>query len=161
MYQTQTALICFMRGLIKMFNDIITVFNLNNGAWHSHVIRNTDAAGITHGATSTAVNGTTKSDNAVILINSTIDKSIQTEKGLLPYITPKAYAALENGNNAITFQPQTDFIVLGEHYYDNPINDDDYETGFYDYVNSTLDNVYLIVSAAFYGLIPHFEIGAR
>lgn len=161
MFPMLTALICFMQGLIKMFNDTITVFNLNNGMWYSHVIRNTDAVGIIHGATNTAVNGTTKSDNAVVLINSTIDKHIQTDEGLLPYTAPKSYAALENGNNAITFQPQTDFIVLGEHYYNNPINDDDYETGFYDYINSTLDDVYLIVSAAFYGLIPHFEIGAR
>ena len=144
-----------------MFNDTITVFNLNNGMWYSHVIRNTDAVGIIHGATNTAVNGTTKSDNAVILINSTIDKIIQTDKGLLPYTAPKSYATLDSGDSTITFQPQTDFIVLGEHFYNDPINDDEYETGFYDYINSMLDDVYLIVSAAFYSLIPHFEIGAR
>ena len=41
------------------------------------------------------------------------------------------------------------------------ITDDDYESGFYDYANSRYDNVYQIISAVFYSLIPHFEIGVK
>lgn len=144
-----------------MFSDTITLFNLHNGSWFPHIIHGVDAAGITDGASATALNGTTKSDNGSILIQTSNSKVINVDKTLLPYVSPKAYAALENGADAVTFQPQTDFIYMGEYENAEPINDDDYEAGFYDYVNSRRDGVYKIISAVFYSLIPHFEIGVK
>ena len=73
----------------------------------------------------------------------------------------KAYNILASGIDAITFQPQTDFIMMGEYESTEPVNDDDYDAGFYDEMNSRYDSVYQIVSAVFYSLIPHFEIGVK
>ena len=144
-----------------MFSDTITLFNLHNGLWFPHVIHGVDAVGITDGASATALNGNTKADNGSILIQSSSGKVINTDSTLKPYVSPRAYAALESGESVVTFQPQTDFIMLGEHESSEPITDDDYESGFYDYANSRYDNVYQIVSAVFYSLIPHFEIGVK
>lgn len=143
-----------------MYNDTITLFNLHNGAWYSHIIKEVDA-GITSGAGSTALNGTTRTDSAIILIQTSSSKVINADNSLLPYVSPKAFSALENPESVITFQPQTDFILIGEYENSEPINEDDFETGFYDEMNSKYDNVFLITSAAYFDLIPHFEIGAR
>lgn len=147
-----------------MFTDTITLFNLNNGMWYPHIIHNVDAAGIISGASATPLNGSTKADNGLILIQtygSAGIKAIDTDSGTRVYVEPKAYAALVSGSSAVTFQPQTDFIMLGAYEGVSPIVDDDYEAGFYDEMNSKYDNIYQIVSAAYYSLIPHFEIGVR
>lgn len=144
-----------------MFSDVITVFNLHGGLWYPHVLNGVDATGIATGKSATTLNGVTSNDNGYILIQTVLDTSVMTEAGALPYTAPKEYAALENGENAITFQPQTDFIKLGSFNTDSPISDDDFETGFFDEMNSKYDGVYQIVSVAHYSLIPHFEIGVR
>lgn len=144
-----------------MFTDTITLFNIHNGIWFPHIVYGADAAGISAGKNATVMNGTAKTDNGLVLIQSSSNKVINVNKTLKPYVSPKAYAALENGENAVTFQPQTDFIMLGVYESTEPINDDDYEAGFYDDMNSKYDDVYQIVSVVFYSLIPHFEIGVR
>lgn len=144
-----------------MFNDTITLFNLHNGVWFPHLIYGADAAGMINGSSATALNGTTNADSGTILIQTNNDLIIHSDKKPIPYVTPKAYAALENGADAITFQPQTDFIFIGAYESTEPIIDDDYEAGFYTEMNSKNDDVYLITSVKFYGLIPHFEIEVR
>lgn len=144
-----------------MFTDTITLFNLHNGIWFPHVIYGVDAVGITAGKSATTLSGATKTDNGLVLIQTSSSKVINVGRTLKPYVSPKAYKALESGENAVTFQPQTDFIMLGEYESSDPVTDDDYESGFYDEMNSKYDNVYQIVSAVFYSLIPHFEIGVR
>ena len=42
-----------------------------------------------------------------------------------------------------------------------PLTDDDYDEGLYHALNAERDGIYLISSAGFYGLLPHFEIGGR
>ena len=53
-----------------------------------------------------------------------------------------------------------DFFYLGE-YSEEPISDEDYMEGFYDYMNSTFDGVFAITSVAKLDLIPHFEITGK
>lgn len=144
-----------------MFSDTITLFNLNHGMWYPHIIRGVDAVGIISGSNATALNGTTKADSGTILIQTSTSKVINADHSLKPYVSPKAYNILASGIDAITFQPQTDFIMMGEYESTEPVNDDDYDAGFYDEMNSRYDNVYQIVSAVFYSLIPHFEIGVK
>ena len=144
-----------------MFTDTITLFNLNHGLWFPHIIRGVDAVGIIDGAKATALNGTTKTDSGTILIQTSTSRVINADHSLKPYVSPKAYAVLESGVDVITFQPQTDFIMLGEYESTEPILDDDFDSGFYDEINSSHDNIFQIVSAVFYSLIPHFEIGVR
>ena len=44
---------------------------------------------------------------------------------------------------------------------DSSIPDTDYDGGFYHAMNTGRDSVYAVTSAAFFPLIPHFEIGGR
>lgn len=144
-----------------MFTDTITLFNLHKGLWYPHVLHDVDAVGIANGASATALNGTTRSDNGVILIQTNSSKVIKVGNTLKPYVMPKSYELLENGADAITFQPQTDFIYTGEYESTEPVLDDAYNEGFYDWMNRKRDGVYQIVSAVYYSLIPHFEIGVK
>ena len=77
------------------------------------------------------------------------------------YTGPKAYAKLENPDGYFTFKPETDFFVTGNYSSNDPIPDEDYEDGLYNAMNDAQDGVYMIASAIFYGLLPHFEIGGR
>ena len=71
---------------------------------------------------------------------------------------------MEDKTGTITFQPG-DLILRGE-YPENTIRDADYTSrvsnGFYEHLNKTEDDVYLITSVGGpYTLIKHFEIGAK
>jgi hypothetical protein len=145
-----------------MFGDTITVFNFKGGYYYPHVLHGVDAVGISDGATATNMSGTTNSDIGTVLIQTNASKIIAADNTVLPYVSPKAFEALTDGiDSVITFQPQKDFILVGAYESTQPIYDDDYETGFYDELNSTRDGVYQISSAVFYSLIPHFEIGVK
>ena len=139
-----------------MYSDTITLFNLHRGVWHSHKLSGVDAVGLADRSTATALNGSVKNDTGVILVQSDETRKI----GPLQYIEPKQYKAAEDVTNLITFNTESDFIVLGDHST-APIKDDDYTDGYYDDINSRLDGVYKIAAASFYLLIPHFEIEVR
>lgn len=53
-----------------------------------------------------------------------------------------------------------DLILVGE-YSEAPVNDRDYPTGFYHYLNMQEDFLYKISSVSFFHLIPHFEVTAK
>lgn len=80
------------------------------------------------------------------------------------YLTPKAWDRQTNDllPQTITFTPgeKFDFFYVGE-WTEDPIADDDYENGFYDYMNSTYDGVYAVTSVSKLGVIPHFEITGK
>ena len=59
------------------------------------------------------------------------------------------------------FAPECDFIFAGAWPDTEPLTDDDYDEGLYHALNAERDGIYLISSAGFYGLLPHFEIGGR
>lgn len=77
------------------------------------------------------------------------------------YTGPKAYAKLADPSGYFTFRPETDFFAAGNYASEVPISDDDYENGLYNAMNDAMDGVYMITSATFYSLIPHFEIGGK
>ena len=78
------------------------------------------------------------------------------------YLPPKDWDEQVNENlpNTITFTEGEDFFIRGE-YGTEPIRDADYRGGFYNYINSHYDDVFLINSVGFYKLIPHFEISGK
>lgn len=80
---------------------------------------------------------------------------------LRKYIGPKAYARLDNPVGYFTFKAEQDFIVEGNYSSDLPIDDGKYDEGLYHAMNDAQDGVYMITSAVFYSLLPHFEIGGR
>ena len=145
-----------------MFKDVITLYNFFHGVWHRHIIAGVDAGAI-DASSKSATTGDARASLVNVLINCSADKQIVTDAGLRQYYPPKAYAALASPieSKALTFTEGTDFIVLGAIRSEDPVTDDQYENGFYDHMYANQDGVYKINSAAFFGLIPHFEIGAR
>lgn len=77
------------------------------------------------------------------------------------HIGSKAFSGLNNPDGYFTFRPEMDFFVIGDYSANVPILDDAYEEGLYHAMNHAQDGVFMVVSAAFYGLLPHFEIGGR
>lgn len=150
-----------------MRSDTITVFNFHEGtgAWHTTVfsgvsLYETESANATHG------NGRVNAATVEAIIDTGVDgnwppayreSGAATEK---KYIGPKAYAKLESPDGFFTFKPERDFFVKGDHA-SAPIADEDYDQGLYHHMNDELDDVHMIVSAIFYSLLPHFEIGGR
>lgn len=76
-------------------------------------------------------------------------------------LRPRAYSSFDTPSACVTFSPGIDFISEGAADDSAPICDTDYESGFYDAMNAANDDVHLITSAVFYGLIPHYEIGGK
>lgn len=80
---------------------------------------------------------------------------------------PKAWRKLSDPQEAITFSfgenDDFDFFIEGVFDdFDGPISDQNFERrGFYNYMNTEYDNVFVITSVSKHDLIPHFEITAR
>ncbi|MCD8371793.1 MAG: hypothetical protein LUD27_00635 [Clostridia bacterium] len=144
-----------------MYDHTLTVFNYHAASdkWYLSVISGADL--IAAEAKSNTANGINNTDAVNAIIHSTADKVIATTAGSKSYTRPKAYAACNNPAKMITFNPECDFIYDGEWADLTPISDDDYDSGLYHSLNDKYDGVYLINSATFYSLLPHFEIGAR
>ena len=97
-----------------------------------------------------------------VIIHCTADKTFTTADGTeKSYTGAKAYAKCENPTACITFKPECDFIYEGAWPDLEPLREEDYESGLYHALNDEYDGVYMISSAAYYGLLPHFEIGGR
>lgn len=145
-----------------MYQNTITVFNFHEatGTWHTSVFSGVDV-GVNTSSNSTK-DGKNNSDTVSIIIHCTADKIFTTADGTeKSYIGPKEYAKCENPTACITFKPECDFIYEGEWVDSDTLNDDDYESGLYHALNNEYNGIYMISSAAFYGLLPHFEIGGR
>lgn len=144
-----------------MYQNTITVFNYHEATklWYPSIISGVDLiASKTNNATTKGLNN---GDTVDIIIHCTPDKKIKTSKGVKSYLNVNAYAKCSTPADCMTFRPEKDFI------YDEvwpeilPINGDDYDSGLYNELNEKHDGIYMISSAAYYGLLPHFEIGGR
>lgn len=155
-----------------MYSDVITLFNRRKqdggDVWYPTILRGVDL-NADRGAI-IAKYGEQSTDNASLHIKYSIseDKPVVTghdgEGNALEktYYPPKEWARLESFFDTITFGDgnEFDFFALGE-WADEPIQDNDYVDGLYNYMNSRYDHVYAITSVAKYSVIPHFEILAR
>lgn len=105
--------------------------------------------------------GAESKDNAILNVRYHIVDS-NAMVGNKPYFPPKEWERQTNDklSETITFTSGVDFdfFMLGEYPTTNPIADDDYTDGFYNYVNDEYDFVFAITSVAQYSAIPHFEI---
>ena len=140
-----------------MFGSTVTLFNYHakTKQWYTTKFDGVDLLQVD--ARNATRQGETNSSSVDLLVNVSADKSCNGKQ----YAGPKAYAALDNPAECFTFTPETDFFMEGEHILSEPVSEDDYENGFYHDMNSIHDGVYMVVSAAFFPLIPHFEIGGR
>lgn len=171
--------------VITVFN-----FHEKTGAWYTTVFKNVNLLEAT-GETATRDSGRTNNDSVELIIRILPDKSAHTviyepylvitnegdtyvdNRGVRLsyrepdtdevrwYIGPKAYAKLDNPHGYFTFKAETDFFVVGNYSSEVPITDDDYDEGLYHAMNDAQDGVYMITSAAYFSLLPHFEIGGK
>lgn len=150
-----------MREVIALYCDTITVFNYHaaTGCWFPSVIFGADL--LTTKANSATTAGGNNADAVDIIIHCTADKRVPTGAGMKSYTGAKEYARCDNPTRHITFAPECDFIFAGAWSDTEPLTDDDYDEGLYHTLNAERDGIYLISSASFYGLLPHFEIGGR
>lgn len=141
-----------------MFDKTVTVFNYheNTKRWHTTLFEGVTLNG-GDGAKATR-QGVTNGDNVTLLLSADLVDGEISCNGK-PYLKPKAYAALDDPAAAFTFCPETDFFIVGDYSSDTPLEEAEYMDGLYTEMNAEYDDVYLVTSAAFYSLIPHFEIG--
>ena len=144
-----------------MYRDTITVFNYHaaSGRWFPSVISGADLL-VTKASSATTAGGS-NADTAEIIIHCTADRRIATGEGMKSYTEPKEYARCDDPARHITFAPECDFIFAGAWPGTKPLTDDEYDEGLYHALNAEHDGIYLISAAAYYGLLPHFEIGGR
>ena len=145
-----------------MFDQTITLFNYKESdhSWHTSVF---DGVNVVEAQGKTATkHGDNNSDNVEILLNCKPSKTATDSEGnKLQYVAPKTYAAQEDVTGYFTLTPECDFIMIGDHGEDDPVDDDDYDEGLYHAMNDECDGVYMITGATWFGLLPHFEIGGR
>ena len=144
-----------------MYHNTITLFNFHKqtGKWYPSVISGVDL--VSHKASTNTREGVNNNDVVDVIIRCTKDRVVSTSSGVKSYTGVKAYARCDTPAAYITFAPEVDFIYEGVWADLDPIDDSDYESGLYHELNNEYDGVYLISSAAFYDLLPHFEIGGR
>lgn len=144
-----------------MYQDTITVFNFHktSGLWYPSIITGADL--LAAKSSNHTTNGMNNADSVEIIVHCTAAKVFATSDGDKSYTGPKEYAKCDNPAQRITFTPESDFIYNGAWPDLTPINDDEYDDGLYHALNEEHDGIYMISSAAFYGLLPHFEIGGR
>lgn len=142
-----------------MFNDTITFFvrhdDGNTCEWFPHVVsgcwfNDNRAANIEK-------TGLENADSARVHVPFGYDDG-EIVVGDIGYLAPKAWAAAGCPSNVLTFQEGEGFFLLGE-YPETTVDDDDYERGLFQHLNTTMDGVYRITTVGRYKVIPHFEIG--
>lgn len=144
-----------------MYSDTITLFNhyeseLGN-MWFPHVLKGVTL--IADKASIIAKYGENSTDNARLHIKYVLEDDrivIQDNE----YLPPKKWRNQDSVElaNTITFDTKHDFIISGAYENETPVMDDDYDSGFYDYMAENEDFCYTITSVSRYKLIPHFEI---
>ena len=140
-----------------MYDSTITLFNFHekSGKWFSTIISKADL--LVNKSSSSTSGGINGEDSIEIIVKCTPAKAVNGKD----YLPPKQYAKCDDPQNYFTFRPESDFIYDGEWSSSQEILDDDYDEGFYHAMNDEYDGVYMITSAAFFSLLPHFEIGGR
>lgn len=143
-----------------MFDRTVTLYNFkkSDGKWYRTVFDKctlTDTNSLSNTAT-----GLQNGANLNIHFRCGKDKVMRNRGAKKTFYAPKEYQKLDNPFYAITFTEESDFIVIGETNED-AVPDDEYESGFYHYMNDNYDNVYMITNWAFYTLLPHFVVGGR
>ena len=140
-----------------MYDCTITLFNYhaNTKKWYTTVFDGVDLLAVD--AKQATRQGETNGSSVDLLINVMPDKSYKGKQ----YMGPKAYAATGTPADCFTFNSDTDFFMEGDYSTAEPVSEDDFESGYYHEMNNAHDGVHMVVSAAYFPLIPHFEIGGR
>lgn len=148
-----------------MYQDTITVFNRKTSRlgdmWYPTILRNVNLN--VDKATIVQTYGESSSDSAMLNVSYEPKDGIKMIGGKR-YLLPKEWGnqTHEDCAKTITFASgqEFDFFIVGE-YLEEPIYDDDYTEGFYNYMNAAYDEVYAITSVGDFSVIPHLEITGK
>lgn len=146
-----------------MFTDKITLFNFHerSGNWYAIPLAGVDL-GASAGSSRNASSDRTGADTVTLLVNCSKSREfVAADGGRRSYLPPKEYASCDDPENRLTFAPERDFFLAGDWDGDAVNPDEDEESGFYHRVNHERDGVYMVTSASFFPLLPHFEVGGR
>ena len=157
-----------MPGFEAIYKQTVTVFNRKNvdgvTYWYPNVIQNVHL--VIDRSIVIATYGEEAKDNALLHIRYTPygeDARILVGGGFKTYMKPKEFRSSGDVDENITFGfgDEFDFIMEGDHGDIGVVNDEEYNNGFFNYMNKAYDNVFAISQAAKFNLIPHFEITER
>ena len=145
-----------------MYQDTVTVFNKMPGSdgdvWYPHVL-----TGVTLHKNKGANQEKTGPENAdSAKLHVKYERNVEKLMiGNLEYMPPKAWNVKADPDKTITFHDGIDFFLEGE-YPEEPVSDEKYRNGFYDFMKSSKDNVFLITNVdGPFKLITHLEIGGK
>lgn len=141
-----------------MYDTTLTLFNYHQGTklWYTTVFHGADLIAAEGADSSTR--GIQNKDAAEIIIRTNALQKAECSTGTKQYLGPKAYAVCTTPESCFTFTSEQDFIVVGDCGANEPLENDE-DCGLYQYMNEAYDDVYMIHSATYYSLLPHFEIG--
>jgi hypothetical protein len=144
---------------IPMYDKTVTVFNHVSGGrlgdmWYPTILHNCNVN--LDLANAIAKYGEESQDVCVLNVRLPCEK---------PYLPPKEWQRAENKAESITFTPgdkDYDFFYIGDWQTEDVVADDDYEAGFYSFMNAHYDYVYAVntVNGPF-TVIPHLEVTGR
>lgn len=139
-----------------MYGKTVTLFNhyeskqAGTYVWYPSVLRNVDLN--VDKAAILAKYGQESQDSAVL--------HVRHPNGAKPWLPPKAWENQVNEDlpKTLTFA-SGDFFWLGEWPEPEPVNDGEYQEGFFEHMSRNCDFVFRITKVGGpYTLIPHFEI---
>lgn len=147
-----------------MYLETITLFNRKRNrsgdVWYPTVLENInlniDKASITQRY------GAESQDKAILNIKYQSINGNKVVKNKI-WLPKKEWDKQENTSAYITFSDGQyfDFFCIGD-YKESLINDNDYDDGFYNYINASRDGVFAITSVSGpYSVIKHFEITGK
>lgn len=149
-----------------MYSDTITLFNryeqTDGIMWYPTILEkvdlNVDRAAVI------ARYGEQTADNAMLHVRCRpVGADVYIGEKL--YLPPKLWANqnVDELAGSVTFTGGVgfDFFIAGRWEESEPISDNEFLDGLYNYMNKRYDYVFSISSVALYSVIPHFEIAAK
>lgn len=155
-----------MLPLDVLYKDTVTLFNrrIVEGAyeWYATVLEGVHF--IVQRGLIVATYGESSTDNAQL--NVRFSKSgneivIQNKVYVMPMEWRRLNADEVFDHITFTGGEEFDFIYNGVWTGDDVVNDEDYDSGFFNYMNSNYDEVFAITNVSRFDFIPHFEITAK
>lgn len=155
-----------MLPLDYLYQDTITLFNRRvvSGTyeWHATVLRGVHF--IVQRGLIVATYGESSTDNAQLNVRYTKQGNEIVIQDKV-YVMPMEWRRLSEDEIAdhITFTggEEFDFIYGGVWDGDKVVYDDEFDSGFFNYMNSNYDEVFAITNVSQFNFIPHFEITAK
>lgn len=144
-----------------MFDRTVTLYNYRKSEhmWYATVVRNCSLT--MTDSLSLSTSGAGNSSSANIVFHCDKDKNLSHVYAPTKVVLPKAYQNLPSAAGYATFTPESDFMVVDYEAEESSVDDLEYDSGFYHYMNDKYDNVYMITDYAFFNLLPHFNVGGR